>query len=256
MYFYQNLKKKHMTFALLLVGIIFGGIMAIISVIFSIISLANSRSNKAIGWGAGFLVSLAVLIICIVQMVHKVANKVKQSVEWAQTHENRNYSYNAEMLKSDRQEWLDSLQMHGIAKYEGKVPADFYVNTTVVKDGNGIRIVPFLYPFQFRYNSNTGTGDIVMGGEDSVFVQNVSQIAFDENFALIKCDNSQSSELLKSGKPETEYLLFDLRTRNSETVPNMEKLIDLGNRIGYVGPTSLRYLSDALRGYVEEETYD
>jgi hypothetical protein len=91
--------------------------------------------------------------------------------------------------------------------------------------------------------------------EDSVLVDNVSQIAFDKNFAIIKSENKNSPELLKAGRAEIEYHLFDLRTRNYETAPNLEKLLDLANRIGYEGPTTMQYLSDACRGYAEDVSY-
>jgi hypothetical protein len=248
-----------MNFVLIILGLILGGIMTIVTLVFAIISLANSNNSKALAWGGGLLVSLAIVIISVMQLVHKVSDKVKQGIEWTKSQENKQYGSTAneeDTRKTERQEWLDSLQLHNIAKYEGKVPADFYTNKPAVKDANGLIRIPFLYPFEFKYNSVSYTGDIVMEGEDSVFVQNVSQIAFDENFAIIKVDNSQSPDLLKAGSPETEYLLFDLRTRNFESAPNMEKLLDLGNRIGYTGPTQMQYISDACRGWIEYPAND
>jgi hypothetical protein len=247
-----------MAFPFLILGIILGGVLTIITLVFAIISLANSKTNNALAWGAGFAVSLTIVLISVFQMIHRVADKVKSGINWAKEQDNSSYStYNDDAArKTERQEWLDSLQLHNIAKYENKIPADFYMNTPAVKDENGLITIPFLYPFQFRYNSVSYTGDIVMEGEDSVFVNNVSQIAFDENFAIIKVDNTQSQELLKAGKPEAEYLLFDLRTRNYESAPNMEKLLDLANRIGYTGPSQMQHLSDACRGWIEYDMYD
>jgi hypothetical protein len=239
-----------------MIGLIIGGLMTIVSLVFAIISLANGRSNKAVVWGIGFIIALILVIISVYQMVHKVSDKVKDGIDWVKEQENVRTSEEDLARKDERQEWLDSLQLHNIEKYENKIPADYYINNPPVKDANGKTIIPFLYPFQFLYNNVAQTGDIVINGEDSVFVNNVSQIAFDENFAIIKVDNSQSQEMQKAGHPEIEYLLFDLRTRNFETAPNLEKLLNLADRIGYVGPLQMQYLSDVCRGWVEYPTYD
>ncbi|MCW3070444.1 MAG: hypothetical protein JWO44_334 [Bacteroidetes bacterium] len=248
-----------MNFALIVLGLVLGGILTLVTLVFAIISLANSKTNNALAWGGGFILSLAIVLFSIFQLMHKISDKVKQGVEWAKTQENNQYNSmnkDGEARKTERQEWLDSLQLHNIAKYEDKIPADFYANKPAAKDSNGLIRVPFLYPFEFRYNSVSYTGDIVMEGEDSVFVGNVSQIAFDENFAILKADNSQSPDVMKAGHAETEYMLFDLRTRNFETAPNLEKLLDLGKRIGYTGPEQMQYLSDACRGWIEYPAYD
>ncbi|MCW3104293.1 MAG: hypothetical protein JWO09_2733 [Bacteroidetes bacterium] len=248
-----------MNFALILLGLILGGLLTIVFLVLAVIAMANSRTNKALGWGAGFVAALAIVVISVFQLVHKVSDKVKEGLEWTEAQQsghNNNMNNNDEAHKAERQEWLDSLQLHNIAKYESTIPADFYTNRPAVKDSKGLIRIPFLYPFEFRYNSVSYTGDIVMEGEDSVFVENVSQIAFDENFAIIKADNSQSPDLLKAGHPEMEYMLFDLRTRNFENASTMEGLLDLGRRIGYTGPQQLQYLSDACRGWIEYPSND
>jgi hypothetical protein len=247
-----------MAFVLIILGLIFGGIFTIVSIVFAIISLANSRTNKALAWGGGFVLSISIVLICIFQMVNRVSEKVKSGIDWVKEQENAQYDTSAddEARKNERQEWLDSLQLHNMVKYENKVPADFYINKPPVKDTNGITTIPFLYPYQILFNDVTNTGDIVMLDKDSVFVSNVSQIAFDENFAIIKVDNTQSSKALKAGRPEIEYLLYDLRTRNFEEMPNQEKLMEMADRIGYMGPKQMQYLSDACRGWIEYPMYD
>lgn len=242
-----------MAFPLIMLGLVFGGILTLVTLVFAIISLAKGKTNKGLAWGGGFLLALTILIISVFQLVHRLSEKIADGINWTEQQNNAFGDLNTEdeAGKTARQEWLDSLQLHNIAKYENKIPMGYYDNKPAVKDANGLTLIPFLYPFQIRYNSVSYTGDIIMEGEDSIFVQNVSQIAFDENFALIKVDNSQSPDLLKAGRPENEYLLFDLRTRNYEEAPDMDKLLDLGKRIGYVGPTTLQYLSDACRGWIE-----
>jgi hypothetical protein len=246
-----------MTFTLIVLGLVIGGIMTLVSLIFGIISLSNSKSKNALGWFIGFLISISLVIASVVQMVHRISEKVKTGIEWAKEHDNNiNISTDDESRKRERQETLDSLQLHQMEKYEDKVPVEFYINKPAVKDAKGLITVPFLYPYLIRYNDVSSTGDLFIESLDSIFVQNISQIAFDQNFAIIKVDNSQSPELLKAGHRETEYLLYDMRTRNYEDAPNNEKLLDLADRIGYTGPTQMQYLSDLYRGWIVYQDYD
>ncbi|MCC6837307.1 MAG: hypothetical protein IT234_02100, partial [Bacteroidia bacterium] len=53
-----------------------------------------------------------------------------------------------------------------------------------------------------------------------------------------------------------EYLLFDMRTGNYENANNMEMLMDFANRIGFVGPKDLRYMSEDYTGWFGYEQYD
>jgi hypothetical protein len=195
-------------------------------------------------------------------MVERISNKVKTGMEWMEEHENEyntagtdEYGEN-EFQKDERQYWLDTLQKYTNELYAEKVPADFYVNQPATPDSGAIIKVPFVYPYYIRYNGDTYTGDIMMETSDSVFVQNVAAMAFDQNFAIIKVDNSLSPEMLKTNHSETEYLLYDLRTRNYESAANKEKLLDLGRRIGYTGSTDLSYLSENYRGWIiRNESY-
>jgi hypothetical protein len=239
-----------------MLGLIFGGIMTLICIVFAIISLANSKAKNAIGWAIGFVISLSIVLFSIFQFVHRVSEKVKDGIDWAKQQQTINNTTDEQTRKDERQEWLDTLQANNMLKFEDHVPADFYVNRPAVKDTNGIITVPFIYPFSIRYNQVTYTGDLIMEGSDSVFVQNITQVAFDQNFAIMKIDNTQSESALKAGHTETEYLLFDLRTRNFEPAANNEKLLDLGRRIGYTGNTQMHYLSDAYRGWIEYVDYD
>lgn len=244
-----------MILTLMIIGIIIGGMLTILSIVFMIISLAQGKNHNAISWAIVFVISVSILIYSLSQLLHRVVNKVKTSVEWMKEHENDSkWSYNSnddETRKMDRQNWLDTLQAYNMDKYDGKVPADFYINKTAVKDSKGLITVPFIYPYSIRYNSLTGTGDLLMEGNDSVFVNNISQIAFDNNFAIIKVDNSQSPAMLKQNHADIEYLLYDMRTRNFEPAKNNEMLLDLGKRIGYTGSTQMNYLSEDYKGWIE-----
>jgi hypothetical protein len=246
-----------MNFALILLGLILSGIMTLVSVVFTIISLANKKNQNAMRWGIGFIISLAILIVCVFKMVQKVSEKVKTGIEYIEEHKgNITLNTDDEANKKARQEFLDTLQLHLLDKYIDKVPVEFYINKPAVKDAKGLITVPFLYPYLIRYNDVYSTGDIFIEGQDSVFVQNVSQIAFDMNFAIVKVDNTSSPELLKAGHHDIEYLLFDMRSRNTLDAPNNEKLLDIADRIGYTGPKQMQYLSDMYRGWIVYTEYD
>jgi len=246
-----------MNFAMILLGLILGGAMMLISLIFAIISLSGKNNKNAIRWSIGFVISLAVVVVFVIKMVERVSDKVKTGIEWAEEHQGQiTIDKNEGERKIQRQNFLDSLQAHLLDKYIDHVPVEFYINKAVVKDSNGLITVPFLYPYLIRFNDVSSTGDIFIEGQDSIFVQNVSMIAFDQNFAIIKTDNSQSPALLKAGRPEIEYLLFDMRSRNSIDAPNNEKLLDIADRIGYVGPKQMQPLSDAYRGWIVYQDYD
>lgn len=246
-----------MSFILIVLGLVLGGIMTLISLVFAIISLANKNNTNAVRWSVGFVISLMVLIFFVIRMVQRVSEKVETGIEWVEEHKGEiNINVNEEEQKIERQQWLDTLQANLLDKYIDNVSVEFYINKPAVKDAKGLIIVPFLYPYLIRYNDLTSTGDIFIEGQDSIFVENVSQIAFDMNFAIIKTDNTQSPELLKAGRPEIEYLLFDMRSRNSMDTPNNEKLLDIADRIGYNGPKQMKYLSDVYRGWIVYTEYD
>lgn len=241
-----------MTYPLIIAGIILGGLLTILCIVFAIISLSNGKNKNAILWGAGFIVAVLMVAISVFMLFRETAARVRDTFADLAT-QNKDYnttsSIDDEYSKNERQYWLDTLQKYTNTKYDGKVPADFYINKTATTNADGTMNVPFVYPYHIRYNTTSYTGDIMMETSDSIFVQNITSMAFDENFALIKVDNSMSPEQLKAGRPETEYLLYDLRTRNFENAPNMEKLLDLARRIGYTGSTDLSYLSEIYRGW-------
>ena len=248
-----------MVYSLIIAGIVLGGLLTIVCIVFAIISLANGKNKNAIIWGSGFLISVLMVTISIFMLFRETAARVRDTFADLAA-QNKNYdvtsSLDDEYSKNERQYWLDTLQKYTNTKYDGKVPADFYINKTVTANADGTLNVPFVYPYYIKYNPTSYTGDIMMETSDSIFVKNITSMVFDENFALIKVDNSMSPDDLSAGRPETEYLLYDLRTRNYESAANMEKLLDLGRRIGYTGSTDLSYLSESYRGWnVSGSTY-
>jgi hypothetical protein len=242
-----------MVYSLIILGLVIGSILVLVSLIFGVISLANGKNNNALAWTGGFVGGIALTIFSVVMMVEHIRDNVMDIAETI----NKNSAYNRDfelddvVQKTERQEWLDTLQMHINEKYEDNVPADFFINKKAVVAADKSITVPFLYPYMIRYNPLTYTGDIILPTRDSIFVKNVSELAFDSNFVLIKIDNTQSPEELKAGHAETEYVLFDMRTRNFEPAPNKAKLDDFAQRIGYTGSTELSNLSEDYKGWIE-----
>jgi predicted tellurium resistance membrane protein TerC len=93
-----------MAFALILLGLILGGILTIVTIIFAIISLANGKSKNALMWGVGFAISLTIVLVSIFQMVTRVTDKVKSGIDWVKEQENSQHINNDETKKAERQE--------------------------------------------------------------------------------------------------------------------------------------------------------
>ncbi|MBL7888655.1 MAG: hypothetical protein JNL24_03830 [Bacteroidia bacterium] len=246
-----------MNFAFTVIGLVLGGLGTLICLVFTIIALSGGKTKNAASWGIGFAVSISLLIFSIVSLVNSISDKVKNGVEWLEQHENKSFDdMNVDYQAQDRANMIDTLKAYTNEMYADKVPADFYSSAKVEIDSNGIMVVPFLYPYSLRINTYTSLADIVVDAKDSVFVQNVSQFSFDQNFVIARIDNAQSKDLLKKGHAEIEYLLFDMRTGNYENANNMEMLMDFANRIGFVGPKDLRYISEDYTGWFDYEQYD
>lgn len=237
------------TFSLTITGIILGGIGLLLCLIFAIIKLAAGKNQQAGIWAVGFAVALVIVIVSVFGLVRAIKEKVTETAEnWKNNFENYDQSQD-DYQKNERQYWLDTLDLYTNEMYKSKMPQGYYKNEEIQPDSlTGKMMLPFLFPYSLNYDSYNYIGDIM--ANDSVFVYNVSEFAFDENFVIAKIDNKYSKELLKQGHAEIEYLLFDLRTGNYESAPNKEKLMDLANRIGYTGPSDMKYLSDAYRGWV------
>ncbi len=243
------------SFSLIILGIVLGGIALLVSLIFAIIKLAGGKNQQAGIWAAGFVISLTIVIFSVVQLVNVLKNKVQETAEMFKNSQYNNYDdTQTDYLRDERQYWLDSLDVYTNDALRTKVPTDFYKNEEVKTDENGKMTLPFLYPYTLRFDSYNYIADVML--DDSVFVANVSEFAFDQNFMIARIDNKSSKELLKKGHAEIEYLLFDLRTGNYEEAINKEKLMNLGERIGYTGATDLKAVSAAYSGWLGYEEYD
>lgn len=245
-----------MSIAIIIIGLIVGGLATLVTVIFTIISLAQGKTKNAVAWGIGFVLALTILILSIFQIVRRIEAKAINGIDWLEKNANKNLTNNegGENLayqEQDRQNFLDTLQKYTNESLKEKVPADFYANQPAAPAIDSKLVLPFVYPLSMRYNTETYMGDIMSDVNDSVFLNNVTQIAFDENFAIAKVNNAGDTKLLKEGRGEVEYVLFDLRTREFLSFTSEHQLIEKAGKIGYAGGTYLELVSELYRGWLE-----
>lgn len=243
----------------IIIGIVIGGIATLVTVIFTIISLATGKNKNAGIWAIAFVFSLSILILSVYQVMKRIGDKVKSGVEWMEEHKNDGLTFNEdneEYNKKERGYFLDTLKKYTNPSYEGKVPADYYDNKPAENTADGKIIVPFLFPFSIRYSPIDFNGEILSDVNDSVYLNNISQMAFDENFMIAKCDNTNDKEAIKAGKGEIEYILFDLRSREYLPFVSEQQLVEKAEKIGYAGPKNMTYLTDLYRGWIETLNFD
>ncbi len=248
-----------MNATLFIIGIIIGGIATLVTVIFTIISLASGKNKNAAIWGSAFALSLCILIISIFYMVRKIGEKVRSGVEWLDEHKNDGLTYNDDndaYNKEERGYFLDTLKKYTNESLKDKVPGDYYENKLAENTEDGKIIVPFVYPLSIRYSPTDFSGEILSDVNDSVYLKNISQMAFDENFVIAKVDNSKDAALLQEGRGEIEYILFDLRTREYLPFTSEKQLLDKSSKIGYTGTQQMTYLTDLYRGWITTLNFD
>lgn len=247
-----------MSMALFIIGIVLGGIATLVSLIFLIISLAGGKNQNAAAWGVGFVIALCVLIISVYQVVRRIGEKVKSGVEWIAEHKDDHHAYDNDnsYQKEERQNFLDTLKKYTHPAYADKVPVDFYKNEPAERTVDSRIIVPFLYPLSIRYDDMSYSGEILSDVNDTVYLSNIRQMAFDENFVIAKVDNSTDKELLKEGRGEIEYVLFDQRSREFLTFVSYEQLVEKAGKIGYVGKNELSDLATLYSGWIDPLDFD
>lgn len=233
-----------MSISLLIAGIVLGGIFSLVCLIFAILSLVWGKQSNAIAWGVGFLISVFMLCYSIYKSVSGVVNKVHDGVEWAQDQPIKLVNKIEKEMVANRQAWLDTMQAY--TREDITVPADFYANKPAEHMPSGNKIIPFIYPYSVSYDNKSFLGDLMVASRDSVFLRNISAMAFDQNFVIAKVDNTNSKDLLQQGRGEIEYILFDMRTGEFENMTSMEQLLKISDKIGYTGPKELKYLSTSL----------
>ncbi|MBA3970752.1 MAG: hypothetical protein H0X46_01155 [Bacteroidetes bacterium] len=244
-----------MSISLFIIGIVLGGIATLVTLIFIVISLVGGKNKNAGIWAVAFVFSLIILILSIFQIAKRVGQKVSSGIEWMKDQKENGLSTADSATENyyvqERQYFLDTLNKYTNESLQAKMPADYYANIKAVRASDSSVILPFVYPFSIRYNSSTYLGSILSDVNDTVYLSNISQMAFDENFVIAKVENSGDTKLLKEGRGEIEYILFDLRTREYLSFVSQAQLLEKSGKIGYAGSQTMTYLSDLYRGWLD-----
>ncbi len=245
-----------MGISLFFIGIVLGGIATIVTVVFTIISLASGKNKNVAAWAVGFVFSISVLIFSVYNIVVRIGQKVNSGVEWLEKQKNTGLTANGDsdnsaFYQQERQYFLDTLLKYTNEKLKDKLPKDYYANNNAERMADSNLVLPFVYPLSIRYNQGDYLGEIISDVNDTVYLSNISQMAFDENFVIAKVDNTSDMKLLKSGRGETEYVLFDLRTREFLAFVSEPQLLDKSAKIGYIGSSEMSFLSELYRGWID-----
>ena len=101
-----------MTISLLVIGIIISVIGCLATLVLGIVHIATGKSRSALILGVSFMMSLIIFILCIMEVVKRGTNKVKQGIEWIKKQENEtksNINWNYDEDNSDSTRTADSL---------------------------------------------------------------------------------------------------------------------------------------------------
>ena len=117
-------------FGLSVTGLILGGILTLVTVVFGIISLAGGKMQQAAIWLFGFCIALSMVIFSVIHIVERVKEKVETGVEWMSQHQTYNNYNNPQFdySKQHRQDVMDTFRLMVDEKFAGNIPATFYAN--------------------------------------------------------------------------------------------------------------------------------
>lgn len=216
------------------------GLLALISVIFSIVYFANANKNKFI-WLAVFIISLAGMIVSIYFLAAKISNRAKHFAETLnnryaeEVNVNSNANYNfADSIDSEQLHYLKSIEP---AEFKNKIPEQFY---NYLGFADYYRL-PLKYPFSLHCEEGLANASLYNeqkvqlfnvndNGEENCSLNNISEFAFDETIfiaKLLKKDAVTHNNLyciyyFTGGKTEQFKSLHEVKLRAKElnfTVP-------------------------------------
>ena len=120
-----------MTFALLLILIVFSAIASLATLILGIIHLATGKNRSGLILGVSFIMTFIISVLCIMEVVKRGSNKVKEGIEWVKSKSEKNnndtWTYNQDMMDSimiaDSLEAISrdsAIMSHSPSQMEGK----------------------------------------------------------------------------------------------------------------------------------------
>lgn len=235
------------TFVLYSIAIVVSGIMTVVSVVFTIISFAYSKRGK-FGWLAGFISSLAVLLVTVFFITVHTKSKTE---EFADDIKNAAYNniisnidtvsfkdYNfADSLNSPQIKWLKQIQP---AEYTGKVHDQFY-NYLGFRDYYRL---PLRYPFSLHcveapekgwlFNElNVTKFDESDNGEIDCKITDIESFVFDEKFLIGK------SSAINGDVKKEFYFIYHFSNGKTEKFNYSDEVKKRAREVGFRGELKL-----------------
>jgi hypothetical protein len=219
---------------LLIISIVVFGILTILTVIFSIISFANSKKSKFI-WLGGFAFSMIALISSVFFLVSGIAQKAnsfgnnlenalnaanKNVLNQIDTSEFKTYAI-ADSVNSEQIEYLISIESQ---THKGEVPKQFY-HYLGFKDYYRL---PLKYPFSLHCIDSLDNASLFNeikvarfdendNGEKDCAVNNISEFVFDENMLIAK------RKFQEDNKEKTTYIIYHFEQGRLEEIESINK---------------------------------
>jgi hypothetical protein len=211
---------------LLILISVLAGLLALVAVIFTIISFANSGKNK-FTWLIIFIASLLGLFVSVFFAASRAAKSTREFV----TKMSSPYDYNDSIAKKDvnfadsvGSKQLRYLRLIEPSEYKGNVPPQFY-NYLGYRDYYRL---PLKYPYSLHcegyleksslFNEEDvedfGVND---NGERDCNINNIMSFAFDGNILYAKC-NRRELEV-----NEDYFVIFDFKKGKAEKFNTEEK---------------------------------
>lgn len=230
-----------MSFALLLTGIIFGGIGTLIFLALGILALSSGNRKNAITFSTLFVVFIVITGLSISTTVSRIAAKVESGVnkfeakteEWKEEIEE-----NIDQGKNEHKEWLRSLSP------DDSIPEKFFDTFDSEKN---VYCIPLVYPYRLEMNDIEKTSgrlaDVTGSNNTNIKeIMSVTMISFDKRLLLAKRDMSFHDGIAPEDMPEVSYLLYDFISGKLQTFPNKEKMLEAADKLNFSGPRDLSAL--------------
>lgn len=222
----------------------------ILSIVFTIISFANSKPHKY-SWLSAFFVCLIGMIMCIYLFINKAVNKIQSLTdEFGNQIEQSMQGLSDSLSHSNDALLQNNEHLQKLKSYDADsiiVPNQFY---TYLGFESYYRF-PLRYPYSihcspFRDNGelfnekNVIQFDINDNGESTTNILNISKLALDRNYLLLE----QSITSTRSNKIEKKYLLFSFDNDQKEEAFSEKELLKLAKSKGFKGSNSLMTIEE------------
>lgn len=227
------------SFSFLILGIILAAVATLATLVLAIIFVSTGRERSALMLGAGFILSLILLVFATAEVAQRGSKKMKKGIEWLKKMDD----------KLSRHEPAEENYYGYVPYWQGdSIPVGFYERCDTDAD-----CITLVYPYRFIPENkflNSAMLDNYANAGDScakeIFF--VTHFAFDQFFLLAKRDNREMQDATGKGKdlPDYSYFLLDFKTGKCELLMNEHRLFEETESRGYTGE---RYLSSVSTHY-------